>query len=175
MRPAVLTDALLTRAAREHGTPLYVYDAQTVVERIRALSGFDAVRYAQKANSNLALLGVVRRAGARVDATSAGEIERARRAGWDPREIVFTADLFDCASMEALKRHRCPVNLGSPFQLEQYAALDVGREITLRVNPGFGHGHGRKVNTGGESSKHGIWHEELAAVVAHARAPWAWL
>jgi len=170
MRPAVLTDALLTSIAREHGTPVYVYDAQTVVERIRALSGFDAVRYAQKANSNLALLGVVRRAGARVDATSAGEIERARRAGWDPREIVFTADLFDRASMEALKQHRCPVNLGSPFQLEQYAALDVGREITLRVNPGFGHGHGRKVNTGGESSKHGIWHEELPAVVARARA-----
>src|SRR4026208_330517 len=36
-----------------------------------------------------------------------------------------------------------------------------GREITLRINPGFGHGHSQKTNTGGVHSKHGIWHEEL--------------
>ena len=29
------------------------------------------------------------------------------------------------------------------------------------MNPGFGHGHSRKTNTGGEQSKHGIWHEQL--------------
>ena len=36
-----------------------------------------------------------------------------------------------------------------------------GREITLRINPGFGHGHSQKTNTGGPQSKHGIWHEQL--------------
>jgi diaminopimelate decarboxylase len=36
-----------------------------------------------------------------------------------------------------------------------------GAEVTLRINPGFGHGHSRKVNTGGSYSKHGIWHTEL--------------
>ena len=43
-----------------------------------------------------------------------------------------------------------------------------GRAITLRINPGFGHGHSRKTNTGGEASKHGIWHEQLAACLARA-------
>jgi len=170
MRPTTLDDALLTRLAREHGTPLYVYDAATIESRIRDLAGFDRVRYAQKANSNLAVLRVVRRAGAFVDAVSAGEFERALRAGFEARSIVYTADLFDRAALAVLGEHRCPVNLGSPFQIEQYAALDAGRDITLRVNPGFGHGHGRKVNTGGEASKHGVWHTELAAVVARARA-----
>jgi diaminopimelate decarboxylase len=33
--------------------------------------------------------------------------------------------------------------------------------VWLRVNPGFGHGHSRKTNTGGEWSKHGIWHDSL--------------
>jgi diaminopimelate decarboxylase len=33
--------------------------------------------------------------------------------------------------------------------------------VTLRINPGFGHGHSRKTNTGGELSKHGIWYSEL--------------
>lgn len=168
MRPADLDDALLLRLAREHGTPLFVYDAATIRQRIQDLAGFDRVRYAQKANSNLAVLGVVRRAGAFVDAVSAGEVERALRAGFEARTIAFTADLFDRAALAALARHRCPVNLGSPFQVEQYAALRAGRDVMLRVNPGFGHGHGRKVNTGGESSKHGIWHAELSAVVARA-------
>ena len=38
----------------------------------------------------------------------------------------------------------------------------------LRINPGFGHGHSRKTNTGGEQSKHGIWHEQLAEALARA-------
>lgn len=170
MRPAILDDSLLTRLAREHGTPLYVYDAATIEQRVRDLAGFDRVRYAQKANANLAVLRVVRRAGAGVDAVSAGEVERALRAGFDARDVVYTADLFDRAALETIARHRLPVNIGSPFQIEQYAALGAGREITLRVNPGFGHGHGRKVNTGGEASKHGIWHTDLGAVVDRARA-----
>jgi diaminopimelate decarboxylase len=33
--------------------------------------------------------------------------------------------------------------------------------LTLRVNPGFGHGHSQKTNTGGDQSKHGIWHEQI--------------
>lgn len=170
MRPTVLDDRLLTELAREHGTPLYVYDAATITRRIRELAGFDRVRYAQKANANLAVLGVVRRAGAFVDAVSAGEIERALRVGYDASSIVYTADVFDRAARAALVAHRCPVNLGSPFQIEQYAALEAGRDVALRVNPGFGHGHGRKVNTGGESSKHGIWHADLPDVVRRARA-----
>lgn len=36
----------------------------------------------------------------------------------------------------------------------------------LRINPGFGHGHSRKTNTGGENSKHGIWHEQLPEALA---------
>jgi diaminopimelate decarboxylase len=48
-----------------------------------------------------------------------------------------------------------------------------GANITLRVNPGFGHGHSQKTNTGGEGSKHGIWHEDIPEVLR--RAEWAGL
>ena len=66
--------------------------------------GFDVVRYAQKANSNLAILGLMRRAGARLDAVSAGEVARALAAGFAPRDVVFTADLFDAAALATLAR-----------------------------------------------------------------------
>lgn len=170
----ILDDDMLAALAREHGTPLYVYDASTIASRIEELRGFDVVRYAQKANSNLAVLALIRKSGCAVDAVSAGEIARALAAGFAPSDITFTADLFDRAALEWIARHDVPVNLGSQPMIEQYARLaaDRGlarREVMLRVNPGFGHGHGNKVNTGGAGSKHGIWHEDLAAAVAHAR------
>jgi diaminopimelate decarboxylase len=45
--------------------------------------------------------------------------------------------------------------------IEQLGRRKPGAGITLRINPGFGHGHSQKTNTGGEQSKHGIWHEQL--------------
>lgn len=169
MKPRILDDAILSRLAQEHGTPLFVYDAATIRARVAELRAFDVVRYAQKANSNLAILALLRREGVQVDAVSAGELARALRAGFAPEEIVFTADLFDRASIAMLRRHPVPVNLGSTAMIEQYARLEIGDSVTLRVNLGFGHGHDRRVTTGGEHSKHGIWREELPSAIDAAR------
>jgi diaminopimelate decarboxylase len=152
--------------AHEFGTPLYVYDAATIVERIRELAAFDVVRYAQKACSNLAILDLVRRNDVLVDAVSAGEIRRALAAGYKPGnvehpEIMFTADIFDVEALALVVEHRIPVNCGSPDMIDQLGTVAPGREITLRINPGFGHGHSQKTNTGGEGSKHGIWHTQI--------------
>ncbi len=150
---------------RDFGTPTYVYDGATIAARIAELSPFDVVRYAQKANSNLAVLDWVRRHGALVDAVSAGEIHRALAAGYpatgDPAPIVYTADVFDAESLDLVTQHGIAVNCGSPDMIDQYGERNPGGEITLRINPGFGHGHSQKTNTGGEQSKHGIWHEGL--------------
>lgn len=151
--------------AQRFGTPTYVYDAAKVVERINDLSAFDAIRYAQKANSNIAIVDLVRRHGGLVDAVSAGEIHRALAAGYtpggEPPAIVFTADIFDHDALELVVERDIHVNCGSPDMISQLGEVAPGRNITLRVNPGFGHGHSRKTNTGGEQSKHGIWHEQI--------------
>jgi diaminopimelate decarboxylase len=172
--------------ARKFGTPTFVYDAATIAERIADLSQFDAVRFAQKANSNLAVLDLVRRKGGVVDAVSAGEIQRALRAGFkaggvdlppgEHPEIVYTADIFDRETLAMVVELGVPVNCGSPDMIEQYGEAMRDRPkragsspspagITLRINPGFGHGHSQKTNTGGQQSKHGIWHEQLADCV----------
>ncbi len=166
----------LIELAREHGTPLFVHDAATIRARVAELRGsYDVVRYAQKANSNLALLALLREEGCAIDAVSAGEVERALAAGFTTNEIVFTSDVFDHAGLACVARRRVRVNLGSLDMLEQYAALGAGRdtrqrEVTLRVNPGFGAGHSSGVTTGGEHSKHGIWHAQLGEALARARA-----
>lgn len=157
---------LLQRLARDHGTPLWVYDAATVRERIAQLRPFDVIRYAQKANSNLQLLRLMRAEGVKVDAVSLGEIERALAAGYPPADIVFTADLFDRATLDRVVAQRITVNTGSVDMLEQLGQRSPGHRVWLRINPGFGHGHSNKTNTGGEHSKHGIWHADLPLALA---------
>jgi len=151
--------------AEQFGTPLYVYDAEKIVERVNDLQMFDCIRYAQKANSNLAVLDLVRRHGVLVDAVSAGEVQRAMAAGYqpggEPPNIVFTADLFDREALSLIKEHGLHANVGSPDMIDQLGQVVPGANITLRINPGFGHGHSQKTNTGGQQSKHGIWHEQI--------------
>ncbi|MBL9093463.1 MAG: diaminopimelate decarboxylase [Planctomycetaceae bacterium] len=158
----------LRNVARRFGTPTFVYDAATIERKIDDLKAFDVVRYAQKACSNIAILDLMRRKGVVVDAVSAGEIHRALKAGFQPHAaagaphpIVYTADIFDRDALEMVLKHDIHVNCGSPDMLEQYGARKPGANVTLRINPGFGHGHSQKTNTGGEQSKHGIWHEQL--------------
>jgi diaminopimelate decarboxylase len=160
--------------AEQFGTPTYVYDAAKIVERIHDLKQFDVIRFAQKACSNIAILDLARRHGVLVDAVSAGEIHRAIKAGYKlgdrggHPEIVYTADIFDRESLETVVKLGVPVNCGSPDMIDQLGERAPGRSITLRINPGFGHGHSQKTNTGGEQSKHGIWHEQLDDCVRRA-------
>ncbi|MGH7138437.1 MAG: diaminopimelate decarboxylase [Pirellulales bacterium] len=162
----------VTELARQFGTPSYVYDAGKILERVDELRAFDSIRYAQKACSNIAILDLVRRHGVLVDTVSAGEIARAVAAGFpltgNPPPVVYTADIFDRESLEVVVRDGIHVNCGSPDMIDQLGERAPGREITLRINPGFGHGHSQKTNTGGEQSKHGIWHEQLSDVLQRA-------
>ena len=158
--------------ARQFGTPTYVYDAAKIVERIGDLKQFDFVRYAQKACSNLAILDLMRRHGVLVDAVSAGEIRRAMAAGYEPHgeppPVNYTADIFDREALDLVVRLGLHVNCGSPDMIDQLGERSPGSRITLRINPGFGHGHSQKTNTGGEQSKHGIWHEDLTDCLRRA-------
>jgi diaminopimelate decarboxylase len=145
----------------KYGTPCYVYDMATISQRVNDLRAFDLIRYAQKACSNIAILDRLRRLGVVVDAVSAGEVNRALAAGYGPDGIVYTADVFDREALALVKKLGLHVNCGSPDMIEQLGQVQPGASVTLRVNPGFGHGHSQKTNTGGPQSKHGIWHGDI--------------
>ncbi|WP_018605434.1 diaminopimelate decarboxylase [Uliginosibacterium gangwonense] len=170
-----LDHARLNLLANEFGTPLWIYDAALIRERIAALKSFDTIRFAQKACSNTHILRLMRAQGVAVDAVSHGEIERALHAGFSSRngksEIVFTADLITETTLMRVIEEEIPMNAGSIDMLHQLGAKARGHRVWLRINPGFGHGHSNKTNTGGEHSKHGIWHtdlpEALAAIAQH--------
>ena len=174
-RPLNNTDTALNAANLitlpvQFGCPVWVYDAQIIRDRIAQLQQFDVVRFAQKACSNIHILRLMREQGVKVDSVSLGEIERALAAGYDPQsnpdDVVFTADVIDDATLARVSELRVPVNAGSVDMLEQLGAVSPGHRVWLRVNPGFGHGHSQKTNTGGENSKHGIWYSDLSQALA---------
>jgi diaminopimelate decarboxylase len=162
----------IAELAAAAGTPVYVYDAAKIVQRINDLKAFDVIRYAQKACSNLAILDLCRRHGVLVDAVGAWEVHRALAAGYavagDPPPVVYTADIFDRESLDLVVEQGIHVNCGSPDMIDQLGQRAPGSSITLRINPGFGHGHSQKTNTGGEQSKHGIWHTDVGECVRRA-------
>ncbi|HEY8925468.1 MAG TPA: diaminopimelate decarboxylase [Polyangia bacterium] len=169
----------LSRLADQIGTPFFLYDAAILRGRLAALraltEGPDLQgRYAMKANSSWKVLEAVRDAGFWIDAVSGNEVLRARRAGFamgsSPPVVMLTADVFRDNALTTLLEHRVLPNIGSPGMIAELQGAGYRGPIAVRLNPGFGHGHVQSCDTGGPSSKHGIWGEDLAEVARQAAA-----
>jgi diaminopimelate decarboxylase len=173
----------LARIADLIGTPFYLYDAtvlRTKLAELRALTDGANLccRYALKANSARRILSEVRGAGLWADAVSGNEVLRAIRAGFpaghNPPSIMLTSDVFRDNALTTVLEHAVLPNVGSPGMVRDLRDAGYRGPIALRANPGFGHGHVQAVDTGGPSSKHGVWHEDLAetrTLAAEARLP----
>jgi diaminopimelate decarboxylase len=152
--------------AEQFGTPVYVYDAAIVrrqIDRVRdAFAGLPCrAFYAMKANSNLALLRLIRSANFGCDCVSPGEIHLALRAGYPPDAIWFTCSNVSDEDLRAIPDARIVVNVNSVSEIDRCLAADITNPIALRVNPDVGAGHHRDVVTAGESVKFGIDPAEL--------------
>jgi len=167
----------LETIAAKVGTPFYLYDAAILRGALQQLcdlasSAKVVVRYAMKANSARKILEIVREAGLWIDAVSGNEVLRAARAGFplgsSPPVVMLTSDVYRANALDVILRQDILPNVGSPGQIRQLIDAGYRGSIALRANPGFGHGHVEACDTGGPSSKHGIWHED--PVFADARS-----
>ena len=163
----------LDRLAARVGTPFYLYDAgamRATVSRFAALVREHGLfgRYAVKANAARPVLELIRSEGLGIDAGSGNEVLRARRAGfpggWDPAVIMLTTDVFRDNALEAVVRERVLPNVGSPGMVGELREAGYRGPIGVRINPGFGHGVVEACDTGGPSSKHGVWLDAVAGV-----------
>ena len=172
--PASYLDSIdLEAIAAKVGTPFYLYDAATLRGRIAdvqaiAPGGGIQARYAMKACSLRRVLEEMREAGIWIDAVSGNEVLRAMAAGFPaghrPPVLLLTADVFRDNALDVVREHGVLPNIGSPAMLDALQRAGYRGPIGVRVNPGFGHGHVQATDTGGPSSKHGIWNDQLAAV-----------
>jgi diaminopimelate decarboxylase len=159
----------LASVASEFGTPTYVYSKAAILdaygEFARAAQGHRAlVCYALKANSNLAVIELLARAGAGFDIVSAGELARVLAAGGDPAKVVFSGVGKSEADIRAALAVgvRC-FNVESEPELQRINALAAGTgqraPISLRINPDVDAGTHPYVSTGLRENKFGIAHE----------------
>lgn len=159
-------DVSLERIAAEVGTPFYCYSSATLTRHAevfsQALAGVKPlVCFAVKANSNIAVLRTLAKAGLGADVVSEGELRRALAAGIDPQKIVFSGVGKTAAEMRfALQQKILQFNVESDREL--LMLNDVAKElklyapIALRVNPDVDADTHAKISTGKKENKFGI-------------------
>lgn len=171
-------DVALPAIAEAVGTPVYVYSTATLLRHLRvfqeALSGTDhLIAYALKANSNLAVVATLARAGAGADVVSGGELARALAAGVPPERIVFSGVGKTEAEMAAaLDAGIGQFNVESAPELERLDAVARARgtraPIAFRVNPDVDAETHAKISTGKAENKFGVPIAEAPALYARA-------
>jgi len=156
----------LQELADTHGTPLYVYSANTILDHYRrldaALSGIDhEVAYAVKANSNLSVLRLLAKEGAGFDIVSGGELYRVIKAGGDPAHCTFAGVGKTRAEIEyALQQGIYSFNVESEEELRYLdkvaGELGVIAPAAVRVNPNVDAKTHKYISTGKSENKFGV-------------------
>jgi diaminopimelate decarboxylase len=166
-------DLPLSEIAARHGTPAYVYSRAAILANYGAYAAAFAgvphgICYSVKANSNLALLNLLARAGAGFDIVSGGELARVLAAGGEPGKILFSGVGKTESEMRfALARDIHCFNVESASELERLDALagDLGKRarVSLRVNPDVDAKTHPYISTGLRENKFGIAYDEALA------------
>jgi diaminopimelate decarboxylase len=148
--------------AARFGTPLYVYDADTLRSTYTALReglhpGVD-VFYSAKANPNISVCGLLRSMGAGMEVSSMAELVTALRAGTAPDDIIFLGPGKSRADLQACLDHGIYAVVCE--SLDELACLDEmasgrGTRVLLRVNPSFS-AKGSRLAMGGKPRQFGI-------------------
>lgn len=166
--------------SEQYGTPLYVYSKNALLANYTAyVESFSALNevqicYAVKANSNLAVLSTLAKAGAGFDIVSIGELARVLKAGGDANKVVYSGvgktahDIktaleagVGCFNVEALSE------LDTINTVAQ--SLDKKAAIAIRINPNIDAKTHPYISTGMKDNKFGITHELAISAYEHAK------
>ncbi|HUQ33622.1 MAG TPA: diaminopimelate decarboxylase [Pyrinomonadaceae bacterium] len=157
----------------EYDSPLYVFSEPRIRANIARLQkGAEEVNrpirfcYASKANSNMAVLGIVRDAGIDIEVNSGGELYKALRIGFRPEQIIFNGTSKTDAELdEAVRAGIYSINVDSIYEIElvEKAARKASKRanITLRLTPEIGTRSHLGLQTALLTSKFGISYSDV--------------
>ncbi|WP_233993676.1 bifunctional aspartate kinase/diaminopimelate decarboxylase [Salinibacter altiplanensis] len=157
-------EALLRLADDE--SPRYVYDPKVVVDRSDEVQGVDSVDrafYAVKANPHPDLLRLLERQEVGFECVSPGEVDRVFEAcpGVDPACVLFQPNFAAPSEYADAFERGVHVTVDNVQPLVDHPDVFAGEELFVRVDPGQGEGHHRKVRTAGAQSKFGVVPDDL--------------
>ena len=159
----------LNDIAKTYGTPLYVYSKAKIVENCddynKAFQDHNLknykVHFAIKANSNLSILKIALNHNLGIDAVSVGEIKKAKFAGFNYNDIVFSGvGKTEDDLIFSVKNEIGQINIESFEEIKTLIKvtnkLEKMANVAIRINPDIkAHTH-EKISTGGKKNKFGI-------------------
>lgn len=165
---------------KAYGSPLYVYDRDTIVRRCKELTNFakrisDAtgravhMHYSTKANSNVHILELIKSCGIWADCMSPKELKLDLEAEFSPNELLYVCNNISKEEMDFVYNKRILICLDSISQVKTWANERRRSKIMVRINPGtIGVGHSDKVITSGPDTKFGISEDNLSELLETA-------
>ncbi len=156
-----MTNKELLKIADEFGTPVYVYDVESIRHQYEKLTSSFGKKtrffYAAKALTNINILKYVKKLGASLDCVSINEVKLGLKAGFAPQNILFTPNCVDLAEIEGAMHHKVHINIDNISILEQFGnKYGSSYPIFVRINPHIFAGGNYKISTGHIDSKFGI-------------------
>ncbi|WP_166558146.1 diaminopimelate decarboxylase [Runella sp. CRIBMP] len=148
--------------AQQFGTPLYVYDADKIVDKINQLrNAFSSVdlkiKFACKALTNVSILKLMRQNGVELDVVSPQELELGLHAGYEGSQITFTPSGVSFDEIETAVAVGSIINLDNLIVLEKFGQRFGGTvPCMIRIKPNVAAGGNAKIMTAHEGSKFGI-------------------
>ena len=156
-----MTNQDLLKIADEYGTPVYVYDVESIKTQYEKLTGSFSKNtrffYAAKALTNINILKYVEKLGANLDCVSINEVKLGLKAGFTNDRILFTPNCVDISEIEEAMSHNVHINIDNISILEQFGnKYGDSYPIFIRINPHIFAGGNYKISTGHIDSKFGI-------------------
>ncbi|MEO1255136.1 MAG: diaminopimelate decarboxylase, partial [Bacteroidota bacterium] len=156
-----MNTASLIQAANNHGSPLYVYDANQMIKNYEQFT--DAfkvdklkVHYACKALNNQAVLKLFKSLGAGLDCVSIQEVHLGIHAGYAPEDILFTPNNISTEEYEEAVALGVKINVDNLYTLEYFGMNHPEIPIYIRINPHLMAGGNQNISVGHIDSKFGI-------------------
>ena len=151
----------LLQIAQDFGTPVYVYDAESIKTQYEKLTTSFSKNtkffYAAKALTNINILKYIKGLGASLDCVSINEVKLGLKAGFPKEKILFTPNCVDLAEIEEVMTFGVHINIDNISILEQFGnKFGNSYPIFVRINPHIYAGGNHKISTGHIDSKFGI-------------------
>ncbi|MDT0557280.1 diaminopimelate decarboxylase [Ichthyenterobacterium sp. W332] len=152
----------LLQIAEDFGSPVYVYNAETITNQYKRLtSAFNKVKqlrinYAVKALSNISILKLLRSLGSGLDTVSIQEVKLGLAAGFEPSQIIFTPNGVSLEEIEEASDLGVQINIDNLSILEQFGTKFPNIPVCIRINPHVMAGGNTNISVGHIDSKFGI-------------------
>lgn len=152
----------LLKLTEKYGSPLYVYDTETIKKQYnRIVKAFSKVKkvkinYACKALTNLNILKVFKSLNSGLDTVSAQEVQLGLLAGFNPEDIIYTPNGVSLQEIEEVAKLGVQINIDNLSILELFGQKHPSVPVCIRINPHVMAGGNSKISVGHIDSKFGI-------------------